>query len=181
MDTRDTIVRAARRFLCTHRRFVTAGVLLLLLASMGGWRPRAQTPAGEGAKYRFDPSWPKPLPSVKDAQGEMRPQSFGRGWHALHRLARSHLPVQPALHRIGAGWPSSRRPTPKPTSRHGCRRSRRRVRFRRQRGQCLGRPVAHTTRHVCRVAARHSRLLRRLRGQRLGWGKFRRHRPEMVA
>lgn len=84
MDTLDTVERTARRFLYTHRRFATAGVLLLVLASMGGWRPRAQTPAGEGAKYRFDPSWPKPLPGVKDAQGVMRPQvTGGVGTHCI--------------------------------------------------------------------------------------------------
>jgi hypothetical protein len=84
MDTLDTIVSATRRFLCTHRRFVTAGVLLLLLASMGGWKPRAQAPSGEGAKYRFDPSWPKPLSGVRDTQGVMRPQvSGGVGTHCI--------------------------------------------------------------------------------------------------
>lgn len=62
----------------------------MLLASISGWSPRAQTPTGNGPKYRFDPSWPKPLPAVKDAQGVTRPQiSGGVGTHCID--SRDHI------------------------------------------------------------------------------------------
>jgi hypothetical protein len=84
MNVLGKCLRTALRALCAYRRHVTAVVLLMLLASIGGWSPKAQTQSWGGPKYRFDPNWPKPLPPVKDAQGAMRPQvTGGVGTHCV--------------------------------------------------------------------------------------------------
>jgi hypothetical protein len=80
----------ALRLLCTYRRSLTLGALLLVFASIVGRTPTAQIRTGAGPTYRFDPSWPKPLPAVKDAQGVMRPQfSGGVGTHCID--SRDHI------------------------------------------------------------------------------------------
>lgn len=90
MNSRQHSVNRARGVLFAHRRFLTAGVFLALLASLGSWRPTAQTQTGDGPQYRFDPSWPKPLPSAKGADGVMRPQiSGGVGTHCIDE--RDHI------------------------------------------------------------------------------------------
>jgi hypothetical protein len=84
MNVLEKRMSTALRALCAHRRYLTAGVVLMLLASIGGWSPKAQTQSWGGPKYRFDPNWPKPLPPVKDAQGAMRSQTTGGvGTHCI--------------------------------------------------------------------------------------------------
>ena len=81
-DTAGSIV-------CAYRRPLTA-VVCLVLAGFLSWSPTAQTQTGDGPRYRFDPSWPKPLPSVKAADGLTRPQiSGGVGTHCID--SRDHI------------------------------------------------------------------------------------------
>ena len=55
---------------CLH---LGAAILLGLVVALGLWNPLAKAQEGRGSRgqqYRVDPFWPKPLPSVKDAQGQ---------------------------------------------------------------------------------------------------------------
>lgn len=90
MMTMEKPLRTARGGLGAYRRLFCAGVLLALAAGVGVWSPTAQTQIGDGPKYRFDPSWPKALPGLKDAQGVLRPQiSGGVGTHCID--SRDHV------------------------------------------------------------------------------------------
>ena len=47
------------------------GILLVLVAALGLWQPLPEAQSGrQGPQYRVDPFWPKPLPTVKDAEGQ---------------------------------------------------------------------------------------------------------------
>jgi hypothetical protein len=79
------------KFVVECRRHLVSGGVLALVVALGVWNAPVQTQGGGLAPtYRFDPSWPKPLPSVKDAQGAMRPQvSGGVGTHCID--SRDHV------------------------------------------------------------------------------------------
>jgi hypothetical protein len=63
----------------------------MLLIAVGAWDARARTQeAGLGPQFRFDSSFPKPLPSVKDTQGNLRQQvPGGVGTHCID--SRDHV------------------------------------------------------------------------------------------
>ena len=80
------------------KRYFLFGTMLAIVIVLGYWDPSAQSQAQQavrqttwpGPKYRFDAGWPKPLPSVKDAQGAMRKQvSGGVGTHCID--SRDHV------------------------------------------------------------------------------------------
>lgn len=68
------------------QRHLLCGTMLALVVALGLWDalPVQTQGAGQAPKYRFDPTWPTPLPSVKDAQGVTRPQiTGGVGTHCI--------------------------------------------------------------------------------------------------
>lgn len=59
-------------------RYVLSGVMLALLVALGlRDRQIEAQDGGQAPRYRFDPGWPKPQPSVKDAEGVMRARVSG--------------------------------------------------------------------------------------------------------
>ncbi len=76
-----------------YGRCVLTGITVMTLAALGVWDQLVETQGGgtgSGPEYRFDPTWPKPLPSVNDAQGRARAQvSGGVGTHCID--SRDHV------------------------------------------------------------------------------------------
>src|SRR5215813_13875643 len=79
-----------RHAMNSGRRLLWA-VTVLLFAALGVWDRVVETQnAGAGPTYKFDPTWPKPLPNAKDAQGQVRAQvSGGVGTHCID--SRDHV------------------------------------------------------------------------------------------
>jgi hypothetical protein len=65
--------------------------MLAFLVVAGLWDPRVHTQGGgQAPQYRFVPNWPKPLPALKDAQGNLRQQvTGGVGTHCID--SRDHV------------------------------------------------------------------------------------------
>src|SRR5438132_9630054 len=75
------------------RRYLLPAVTLSLVVALGFRDPAARIETqegGRGPKYRFDASWPKPLPQAKDREGILRPQvTGGVGTHCID--SRDHI------------------------------------------------------------------------------------------
>ena len=71
-------------------RSVLSAISVTILAALGLWDRVVETQAGGGVAYKFDAAWPKPLPSVNDAQGRARALiSGGVGTHCID--SRDHV------------------------------------------------------------------------------------------